>query len=322
MAKRKMEKLNSALAELGISHLLNQIGSLVVLVEADGSLVDWNPAFEAHKECCPEATTLSDFVTPTGRPKLQKLFRVSKGRPRRQRRVGFTSPKDQPFVPYDCLVLPLTTGQFLFIAEISKDASIDARENLQLQQQLSEAKFLLKKKDVELKAVIAQADEVSHTDALTFLHNRRQILNLMQSEVNRAERYGTPLSISMIDIDHFKNVNDTFGHTVGDKVLVHIAKLLRQGVRDTDSVGRYGGEEFLVLLPNTNLKKAADQAARLCACVREDEIPVKKKVHLTISIGIAQYRVGEENWQNLLTRADTAMYKAKHAGRDRWETSE
>ena len=322
MMTRKMEKLNSALAELGFSPILSKVACLVVLVEADGSLVDWNPAFEARKECCPKATTLSDLVIPAGQPKLGKLFRASKGRPARQERVGFNGLDGQRPVPYDCLVLPLSTGQFLFIAEISNDESMIAQENQLLQKELSEIKFLLKKKDVELKAVVAQADEVSHTDALTFLHNRRQILNLLQNEVNRADRYGTPLSVSMIDIDHFKKINDTFGHTEGDKVLIHIAKLLRQAVRDTDSVGRYGGEEFLVLLPNTNLKKAADQATRLCAFVREDEIPVNKIVHLTISIGIAQYKIGEENWQNLLTRADTAMYKAKHSGRDRWKISD
>jgi diguanylate cyclase (GGDEF)-like protein len=322
MVKRKMEKLNSALAEMGFSPILNKIASLVVLVEADGSLVDWNPAFEARKACCPKATALPDLLTPTGQTGLQKLFRAGKGRPAQQGRVGFNSPGDLPPVSYDCLVLPLSTGQFLIIAEIANDEGAIAQENQLLRKELSEIHFLLKKKNVELNAVIAQADEVSHTDALTFLHNRRQILNLLQNEVTRADRYGTPLSVSMIDIDHFKNINDTFGHTEGDKVLVHLAKLFRQAIRDTDAVGRYGGEEFLVLLPNTNLIKAADQAARLCKRVREDEIPVQEVVHLTISIGIAQYKVGEENWQNLLTRADTAMYKAKHAGRDRWETAE
>ncbi len=187
--------------------------------------------------------------------------------------------------------------------------------------ELEEAKRQLKAKDIELEAVRIQADEVSHTDALTYLPNRRMVVNTLQTEVHRSERYHTPLSISMIDIDHFKSINDTFGHTVGDQVLRQLATLLREKIREMDMVGRYGGEEFLLILPNTRLKDAAEQAARLCSLIREAEFDVGKKTHLTISIGVAEYRIGEENWQKFLSRADMALYEAKNKGRDRWEVS-
>jgi len=187
--------------------------------------------------------------------------------------------------------------------------------------ELEAAKKLLMIKGIELQAVIAQAEEVSHVDPLTCLPNRRQIIKTMQTEVLRAERYKTYLSISMIDIDHFKKVNDTHGHTVGDQVLFQLANLLQEDIRHPDSVGRYAGEEFLVVLPNTRLDQAVGQAARLCKLVRETGIDIGKTLWLTISIGVAEYKHGQENWQKFLSRADMALYAAKNAGRDRWMTS-
>jgi diguanylate cyclase (GGDEF)-like protein len=187
--------------------------------------------------------------------------------------------------------------------------------------ELEDAKRIIKVKDIELKAILAQADEVSHTDALTYLPNRRQVINNLQKEVHRAERYKTPLSISMLDIDHFKKINDSYGHTVGDQVLYQLATLLSEGVRESDMVGRYGGEEFLILLPNTKLSKAAELAARLCKLIKETVIDVGEKTNLTVSIGVAEYRHCEETWQKFLSRADMALYDAKNAGRDRWAIS-
>jgi diguanylate cyclase (GGDEF)-like protein len=189
-------------------------------------------------------------------------------------------------------------------------------------QELEEAKRTIRVKEIELKAILAQADEVSHTDALTYLPNRRWVINHLQKEVHRAERYKTPLSISMMDIDHFKDINDTYGHTVGDVVLLQLANMLREGIRESDMVGRYGGEEFLIVLPNTKLKKATELAARLCKTIKEKDIEVVGKAHITVSIGVAEYKHGEENWQELLSRADMALYTAKNAGRDRWAVSE
>ncbi len=202
-------------------------------------------------------------------------------------------------------------------------------ENQRLNNELEETKKMLeaanriiKIKEIELKAVIAQAEEVSHIDELTCLPNRRQVIKELQNEVIRAERYKTPVSLSMIDIDHFKRINDSYGHTVGDQVLFHLANILQESVRDPDTVGRYGGEEFLVVLPSTRLKEAAGQAARLCRRIRETEINVGETIKLTVSIGVAEYRHGQENWQKFLSRADMALYEAKNAGRDRWAISE
>lgn len=195
-------------------------------------------------------------------------------------------------------------------------------ELTKLQNELENAKRTIKIKEIELDAVIAQAEEVSHVDALTCLPNRRQVIKQLQTEVMRAERYKTTLSISMIDIDHFKKINDSYGHTVGDQVLFQLANILQENIREPDIVGRYGGEEFLVVVPNTRLKDAAEQAARLCKRVRETDINIGELIRMTISIGVAEYRHGQENWQKFLSRADLALYESKNNGRDRWSISE
>lgn len=188
--------------------------------------------------------------------------------------------------------------------------------------ELEGLKHIIRIKEIELSAVLAQAEEVSHVDALTCLPNRRQVIKQLQNEVFRAERYTTRLSVSMIDIDHFKRINDSYGHTVGDQVLFQLANILQENVRSPDTVGRYGGEEFLVVLPNTGLKEAAEQAARLCKRIRGTDINIGETVKMTVSIGVAEYRHGQENWQKFLSRADMALYEAKNSGRDRWAVSE
>jgi diguanylate cyclase (GGDEF)-like protein len=203
----------------------------------------------------------------------------------------------------------------------SENRQLKAKLN-EVEKELEDARRELKIKEIELQAVIVQAEEVSHVDALTCLPNRRQVIKTLQIEVNRAERYNTLLSISMIDIDHFKKVNDSHGHTVGDQALFQLANILQESVRNPDTVGRYGGEEFLVVLPSTRLQQAAEQAARLCKHIREADIDVGEILRLTVSIGVAEYRHGKENWQKFLSRADMALYKAKNAGRDRWAESD
>lgn len=192
----------------------------------------------------------------------------------------------------------------------------------QAKKELESLKRMIRIKEIELNAVLAQAEEVSHVDALTCLPNRRQVIKQLQNEVLRAERYHLRLSVSMVDIDHFKQINDSYGHTVGDHVLFQLANLLQDNIRNPDTVGRYGGEEFLVVLPNTGLKEAGEQAARLCKQIREAEINIGETIRMTVSVGVAEYRHGQENWQKFLSRADMALYDAKNSGRDRWSVAE
>ncbi|NUQ84024.1 MAG: GGDEF domain-containing protein [Anaerolineales bacterium] len=192
-----------------------------------------------------------------------------------------------------------------------------------LEVEYQKTKRALEIREIEVRAILAQAHELANTDVLTFLPNRRKIISSLQEEVIRSNRYGAPLSISILDIDHFKKVNDTYGHTAGDEVLRNVAARLRTHIRHPDTIGRYGGEEFLIVLPNSQMQAAAEQASRLCQQVRNLQIDVNENIlSVTISIGVAQFRIGQENWEEFLHRADEAMYQAKDQGRDRWAVAE
>ncbi|MCC6567644.1 MAG: GGDEF domain-containing protein [Anaerolineales bacterium] len=193
-----------------------------------------------------------------------------------------------------------------------------------LEDEVRRIRRTLEIKEIELKAVLAQSHEISNTDALTFLPNRRKIIVDLQEEVIRAARYNTPLSISMVDIDHFKQVNDTYGHAAGDEALRTIAARLREQIRHPDTIGRYGGEEFLIVLPNSELNAAQEQASRLCNHIRNLQVEAAKQklISMTVSIGVAQYKNGQEDWEQFLHRADIAMYAAKNGGRNGWKATE
>lgn len=155
-------------------------------------------------------------------------------------------------------------------------------------------------------------------DALTQLKNRRFLLEQLEREIARSDRHERTLSIVLIDVDHFKNVNDTYGHLAGDCVLQQIGAILGRGVRREDCVGRLGGDEFLVLLPETLPRGAELFAARLCAWVAGEVFCYEaRRLPVTISAGVAAWEPAHGDAHALLDAADRALYRAKGAGRNR-----
>jgi len=168
------------------------------------------------------------------------------------------------------------------------------------------------------KATEAKLRELATTDSLTGLHNRRRFLELSEREFTRSTRYERPLAMFMIDIDHFKNVNDTHGHDVGDEVLRSLAEISIMALRKADIVGRLGGEEFGVLLPETELEAAIEVADRLRLSVERTNISTNAgELNITVSIGVATMPPKTRSTQALLKRADIALYDAKQSGRNR-----
>jgi diguanylate cyclase (GGDEF)-like protein len=180
------------------------------------------------------------------------------------------------------------------------------------------------KEDVEmLRAVADQAAisiskaqlwEMAVNDSLTGLHVRRYFMAKLQDEIHRTERYKKKLSLIMGDLDHFKNINDSFGHTNGDKVLKAVGSFLQKSIRDVDSIGRYGGEEFIMFLPETGKRAAyvlADRLRKGVAAIKVNALPA-----VTISLGVATFPEDAKNLEGLLQRADAALYSAKENGRD------
>ncbi len=156
------------------------------------------------------------------------------------------------------------------------------------------------------------------TDALTGLYVRRYFNRRLDHELRRRSRYGTPMSVLMMDVDRFKEINDRYGHEAGDRVMVGLARVLTNGSRTVDVVSRYGGDEFTVLLPETGLVGAMEVAQRLGAGVRAMRVVYKEHaLKVTVSVGVYEARGEGETASRVLHRADLAMYRAKREGRDR-----
>lgn len=173
-----------------------------------------------------------------------------------------------------------------------------------------------------LLSLLSARRDAAH-DALTGLANRRGALDRLKSEVARARRSGNPLSVLMLDLDHFKAVNDTWGHAVGDKVLVETAGILRSELRGEDLGVRFGGEEFLAILPGTDVDAARHVAERIRQRTAASRVAADDgdAIHITISIGVATLD-GLEDSTALIARADDALYQAKERGRNRVELAE
>jgi len=170
---------------------------------------------------------------------------------------------------------------------------------------------------LDFKSYLDSCEEAAFTDHLTGLPNRRRFERQLEREVARTLRYGHPFSLLMIDLDNFKLVNDTHGHETGDQVLVRSARILQQGTRGIDLAARIGGEEFGVILTETQLAGALEVAERLRLAIKAMHIPIVGVI--TASFGVAECPSTAQSSRDLLTTADAALYAAKRNGRDRIE---
>jgi diguanylate cyclase (GGDEF)-like protein len=177
-------------------------------------------------------------------------------------------------------------------------------------------------KDRQIQAVMGALDEarkdaerLARFDVLTGVLSRRALLEMLDAEVARAGRYGSALACLMLDLDHFKKFNDTYGHQYGDKVLHRIAGVLFEHCRKNDHLGRYGGEEFLIILPETRIDGATVFAERVRAAVADTPLDQGDE-RITLSIGVAEWRGRDDSANRLIAQADRALLEAKAAGRN------
>ena len=167
------------------------------------------------------------------------------------------------------------------------------------------------------QAVNEQLQKMSRTDGLTGLFNRRYWEEMCELEFKRSKRSGQPSSLIILDIDHFKNINDTHGHPAGDVVIKTMAKIIKTAIRETDIAGRYGGEEYTIILPNTDAKNAKMVAERIRRLT--EAFPVEYEgieINFTISLGIAMLDMSYDNYTTWIERADKGLYEAKEGGRN------
>ena len=175
----------------------------------------------------------------------------------------------------------------------------------------------------QLHLVLSEVQRMATIDSLTGVLNRRCLFDLAKREFERSQRYGSVFTLLMLDVDHFKRINDTYGHMVGDEVLKSLTQAIQRSLRQVDQFGRYGGEEFVIVLPESPLNIARQVGDRLRTISSQLSIPTKTDpISLTVSIGIAAYNPQDKAVEDIFERADRALYQAKAKGRDRccvWE---
>ncbi|WMO16555.1 sensor domain-containing diguanylate cyclase [Pseudoalteromonas piscicida] len=171
----------------------------------------------------------------------------------------------------------------------------------------------------ELEHLRKELDFITKTDPLTGVASRRQLSDKIDSQIRLYERYRTPFSVILTDLDNFRAINEQFGHEAGDIVLVHVSSLLSDMLRDTDLIARLGGEEFALVLPNTGLEGAILVAERARIMIEQAsfQIAVGEEVDITSSFGVAEFGAGESGVESIIRRADTMLLEAKSSGRNR-----
>ena len=218
----------------------------------------------------------------------------------------------------------IDSGSMKPFSQILQEANEElGKLNLSYEQlivELKQAKEKAEKYALELKEVNERLRELALRDGLTGLYNHRYFQELLGNEMSRADRYKKPFSLIMLDLDHFKKINDEYGHPIGDIVLKEVSKEINNTLRESDIAARYGGEEFAVVLPETDLKGAALAAERIRKAVEHLEIEANgRRIDATISVGATCYHisVGNKNKSEVLTAADSALYNSKNTGRNK-----
>lgn len=306
--EREVEQRRQALTKLAESEARYQLvvhaAGDGVFIAQDGRLTFANPALAHMLEVSLDALPgreLTDFLAPDERDRLQALplCEGPDSAPAVRELVLFTAAGGRREV--EVSLGPTTLQGAPAVVGVVRNIALRKRHERALQQ------------------LNTQLERMAYSDALTGLHNRRYFMDRLASEFARSRRYGTPMAVLMVDVDHFKRVNDSQGHAVGDLVLQHVATLFQHRTRAADIVARYGGEEFVLLLPETGREPAVALAESLRALIAEQACPLADggTVPVTVSIGVAALPApGLDSITTLLENADQALYEAKGGGRN------
>ncbi|MBK1990040.1 diguanylate cyclase [Sphaerospermopsis aphanizomenoides BCCUSP55] len=216
----------------------------------------------------------------------------------------------------DHLLKAFQKGAVDYVSKPFHHAELLARVRMHLELKYSRQKLKnLLQEQVEL---VKKLEKLANTDPLTEVWNRRYLITVAEQEIKRSQRYNLPFSVLLIDIDYFKKINDNYGHSIGDEIIIFMTKTVIAHLRTVDCFGRFGGEEFVALLPETDIQKAIIVAERIRVNIENQYIDVEnKKVSITVSIGVSSYNLGDETIDTIIQRADQALYQAKNQGRNR-----
>ena len=334
-ARQRAEALNTILGAIGstldlplfLPIVFEQLSRFIkmehfgVTLRVPGSL-EWeavfaiNPAPDTIEKRLPFQYGASGYVIETGEPlMLNSMADV----------VAFETYHDRPLGLPDLhaiMAVPLVAAREVIGALVTysqNEEEIYSDEDFELFTSVGRQIAV----GLQNARLYAQVQEMATTDMLTGVATRRHFLQQAEHEIERYERYSVPFTFIMLDIDHFKSVNDTLGHRHGDMVLSQVGQILRDTIRKVDHVGRLGGEEFAILLTDTPLKEGALVAERICRQLDETRVDTPSgAVHVTVSVGVCGPQPGKGTLEDMLVLSDRAMYAAKNAGRNRISLSD
>jgi diguanylate cyclase (GGDEF)-like protein len=315
-----MNDLVRSLEDLGLPPFLQELSSVVIaLLDENGNVLAANRGF-LRMAPPPEVSSepwdvRSLFVNPRLED-VQALVPYHGGALLLYRGILNVAHDDQPCRSLQGHIYRWQQGRLLVAAEYDVEGlEMLGATVMQLNEELAETQRQLLRANRELKRNEATIRELMHTDALTGVGNRRRLDEALVTEVDRSRRYGDAFCLLITDLDHFKEVNDRHGHAIGDEVLKRFAALLRDHCRQSDLVTRFGGEEFVLLLPDAHLENAVACAERIRQ--RLESQPLVQQVgRVTASFGVAML-AENEGGGDLLRRADQALYRSKREGRNR-----
>lgn len=304
----------------------NHLGSAVTLELAESGQEALEISAELDKSGQEIGVVICDFIMP-GMRGDELLVRLHQTNPRMVK-IMLTGQSDLEGIKraineanlYRFLEKPFNNADLVLTAKSAMHAyrqGIElANRNAELERNNRDLEAIVRARTAELIEKNRQLEVLSVSDRLTGLYNRLRLDQVLEAEYKRSQRSGSTFAAILLDIDHFKSVNDTHGHQTGDQVLIAIAKLLKQGTREVDTIGRWGGEEFLVVCPDTDADGAMALAQKLRQLIANHYIPVVGQK--TSSFGVALYK-DDETIEALLARADKALYRSKENGRNRVE---
>lgn len=317
MGRKTEIKLNELTKhpELIVHYLEWSQSNICVLFDREKRILDCNQAFlhKLHLPDKPFGRDLKEFLRTAGqKDSLSWVTSESTSQP--VPNLLSTAASEHTFLVY---IYELQANALCLLGTLA-DAEKDVIETFAvLNSELATKSMELKRINSELREANAKITELSRVDPLTRLYNRRYLQERAEQSISESQRHGHPLSLIMADLDDFKTINDSYGHSAGDTVLQAFAGLIRDQSRTEDLTARLGGEEFTLLLPRTNSEAAFSLAERIRTRLEDMDI-LKNGVQVTASLGITELKKGED-LDKLLSRADKAMYRAKQNGKNRAE---
>lgn len=313
-----MTNIMAELEDLHLKHdLLGSIEVGIAVVNRDFEIEIWNQFMERHSGMSPASVrgrTLFEIFAEIDaewfRRKTDPVFKLKspafiiwEQRPHLFKFEAYRPITSATELMYQNItIFPLTslTGEVNQICIVVYDVTDEA---------ISKKRF---------EAANKQLERISRVDGLTGLYNRRYWEEMCSTEFKRAMRTGNPATMMILDIDHFKKINDGYGHPAGDKAIKNLARIISKAIRETDIAGRYGGEEFTIVLPDTEVRSARIVAERIRKLA--EHLPVEwegQEIKFTVSIGLAEFHSSFGEYMNWVEKADQGLYEAKESGRNR-----